>query len=48
MNTVEVSEEAYLTVLEENKKLKQQVDRYEMFIFGVLRQADKLLKEETE
>ena len=44
--TIEVSENEYLALVEKNKQLQKKVDRLELFLYGVLKQADKLLIEE--
>lgn len=48
MNTIEIDEDEYLALIEKNKKLQQKLDRYEMCLFGFLRQADKIIKEEID
>lgn len=45
MNTVEVNEDEFLALIEENKKLHAKVDRLEMAIYGTLRVFDKLIAE---
>jgi len=48
MNTVEVNEDEYLSLIEQNKKLQAKVDRYELLLFGMMKQVDKLLMEGQE
>lgn len=48
MNTIEVNEDEYLALIEKNKQLQQKVDRYELFFYGVLKQADKIIKDEQD
>lgn len=46
-NTVEVNETEYLALIEKAKKLQEKIDRLECFLYSVLKEADKLIKEET-
>lgn len=46
--TIGISEQAYLDLIAEKEKLQKKVDRYELFLYGVLRQADKMIKDEQD
>ena len=46
--TIEISEQAYLDLIAEKEKLQKKVDRYELLMYGFLRQCDKMIKEETD
>jgi hypothetical protein len=44
--TIEILESEYIALIDQNKKLQAKVDKYELCIFGMMRQLDKLLVEE--
>lgn len=48
MNTIEINEQEYLDLIEQNNQLKAKVDKYELMLFGLMRQVDKLLLEEQQ
>ena len=48
MTTIEINQQEYLDLVAKNERLQKKVDRYEMFIYGTLRQFDKLIKEEMD
>jgi hypothetical protein len=45
-NLIEVNEEEFLSIIEQNKKLQAKVDKLEMAVYGTLRVFDKLIKDE--
>lgn len=48
MNTIEINEQEYLALIEKNAKLQKKVDRLELCLFGMMKQVDKLLKDEGD
>lgn len=43
--TIEINEEEYLKLLADKEALQNRADRLELFLFGILKQSDKLVKD---
>ena len=46
MTTIEIDEEMYQRLLDEKQALQDKVDKYELMIYGIMKQVDKMIKDE--
>ena len=47
MTTIEIDEEMYQRLLDEKQALQDKVDKYELMIYGIMKQVDKMIKDEN-